>query len=125
MTNRSWRYSVDGTCRNDWPSGNTLPDFVRIYRDGYPGGCGETTCVPVTAAYISHFTGPDCTGEEYYYTAYNGYDGIRRSWDGQGYVGTTLRTVTARSWRYNVDGQCRVNAWPNGNTLSDFVRIYR
>jgi pimeloyl-ACP methyl ester carboxylesterase len=85
--------------------------------------CGEALCTPVTAAYISHFTGIDCTGEEYYYTPYFFYDGVRRSWDGQGLAGTTLRTVTNRSWR-GADGQCH-NDWRDGNTLSDFVRIYR
>ena len=30
-TNKSWKGS-DGTCHNDWPSGNTLSGFVRIYR---------------------------------------------------------------------------------------------
>jgi hypothetical protein len=86
-------------------------------------GCGEASCVPVSAAYVSHFTGANCTGTESYYTAYFGYDGVRRSWNGTGQAGTTLRTVTNRSYR-DSSGTCN-NAWPNGNTLSDFVTIYR
>ena len=86
-------------------------------------GCGEASCTPVQAAYISHFTGADCTGTESYYTAYYNYDGIRRSWNGTGMAGTTLRTVTNRSYK-DSSGAC-YNAWPNGNTLSNFVTIYR
>ncbi|HSU15514.1 hypothetical protein [Longimicrobium sp.] len=86
-------------------------------------GCGEASCTPVTAAYISHYTGADCTGTESYYTAYFGSDGVRRSWDGKGLAGTTLRTVTNRSYR-DSSGACN-NAWPGGNTLSNFVTIYR
>ena len=85
--------------------------------------CGSEACTPVQGAYISHYTGAGCTGTESYYTAYFNYDGIRRSWDGQGYAGTILRTVTNRSYRSS-DGVCH-DAWPNGNTLSDFVTIYR
>ncbi len=116
VTNRSYR-SSDGVCHDAWPNGNTLSDFVTIYR------CGEASCTPVQAAYISHYTGAGCTGTESYYTAYFGYDGIRRSWDGAGMAGTVLRTVTNRSYRSS-DGVCH-DAWPNGNTLSDFVTIYR
>jgi hypothetical protein len=85
--------------------------------------CGEAACEPVTAAYISHFTELGCTGIESYYTPYFGYDGIRRSWDGQGVVGTTLRTMTNKSVR-NATGTC-YDEWPGGNTLSDFVIVYR
>jgi hypothetical protein len=116
VTNRSYR-SSDGVCHDAWPSGNTLSDFVTIYR------CGEASCTPVQAAYISHYTGAGCTGTESYYTPYFGYDGIRRSWDGLGMAGTILRTVTNRSYRSS-DGVCH-DAWPSGNTLSDFVTIYR
>lgn len=31
VTNKSWKGS-DGTCHNDWPSGDTLSGFVSIYR---------------------------------------------------------------------------------------------
>jgi len=116
VTNRSWRGS-DGVCHDQWPSGNTLSDFVTVYR------CGEASCTAVQASYISHFTGLGCTGTESYYTPYFGYDGIRRSWDGRGVVGTILRTVTNKSWK-NSSGVC-TNSWPNGNTLSDFVTVYR
>src|SRR5438105_4352960 len=85
--------------------------------------CGEASCTPVVAAYVSHFTGPDCTGTESYYTPYLGYDGVRRSWDGNGLAGNTLRTQTNVSYKTQSAG-C-VNAWPGGNTLSDFVTIYR
>ncbi len=84
--------------------------------------CGEAECTPVTAAYISHFQELDCTGPEAYYTAYFGYDGVRRSWNGTGTTGNTLRTLTHKSYRDNVG--C-YNQWPAGNTLPDFVRIYR
>jgi hypothetical protein len=96
-------------------NGNWATDLVT--------GCGEASCTPVTAAYVSHFTGLDCTGTESYYTPYFYYDGVRRSWDGKGQAGTTLRTVTNRSAK-NSSGVC-TNSWPNGNTLSDFVTIYR
>jgi hypothetical protein len=99
-------------------------------RPGYtpPGwapafACGEASCTAVQAAYISHFTGADCTGTESYYTAYFNSDGIRRSWNGTGMAGTTLRTVTNRSYK-DSGGTC-YNAWPSGNTLSNFVTIYR
>lgn len=133
-TNKSWKMNDgggDGTgCRvNAWPGGNTLTDFVRVYRDTSTIVCGEASCAPVTAAYISHYPNADCTGQESYYTAYFGYDGVRRSWDGNGLVGTTLRTLTHKSWKMNDGGGdgtgCRVNAWPSGNTLSDFVHVYR
>jgi hypothetical protein len=85
--------------------------------------CGEATCRSLNEAYISHFTGPGCTGTESYYTPYFNTDGKRRSWDGNGIAGTTLRTVTNRSYK-NSAGTC-FDAWPSGNTLSGFVTIYR
>ncbi len=121
VTNRSWRDAA-GTCHDDWPSGNTLSGFVAVYRS-HPCHCGEGSCSPVQAAYISHFTGAGCTGTESYYTPYFGADGTLRSWDGQGCTGTTPRTVTNRSWK-GTDGQCH-DDWPGGNTLSGFVSIYR
>jgi hypothetical protein len=88
------------------------------------GSCGEATCTPILTKDIgSHFTGAGCTGTESYYTPYNGYDGIRRSWDGAGLAGTMLRTETNRSFK-DASGAC-ADAWPSGNTLSEFVRIYR
>ncbi len=107
----------------------------RLLYTGFIGGgggqatCLEASCEPVTAVYISHFTEPNCTGTESYYTPYGGYDGVRRSWDGGGIVGTQLRTVTNTSFKMNDnlgDGTgCRVNEWPSGNTLSEFVTVYR
>jgi phosphatidylserine/phosphatidylglycerophosphate/cardiolipin synthase-like enzyme len=120
VTNRSVRNS-SGVCTNAWPTGNTLSGFVRVYRSGC--NCGEASCQPVQAAYISHFTGLACTGEESYYTPYFNNDGVRRSWDGKGCVGTQLRTLTHKSAK-NSAGVC-TDAWPNGNTLSGFVRVYR
>ena len=110
---------------NAWPAGNTLSGFVAVYRSGTAPGtsCGESSCVALGGAYISHFTGKDCTGTESYYTPYFGYDGIRRSWDGGGVVGTILYTATNKSWKGS-DGTCH-NDWPSGHTLSDFVRVYR
>jgi hypothetical protein len=114
VTNVSWRGS-DGQCHNDWPSGNQLSGFVTIYRD--------TQFTPVQGAYISHFTDPKCTGQESYYTPYFNSDGIRRSWDGKGSVGTILYTATNKSWRGS-NGVC-TDSWPSGNTLSGFVHVYR
>jgi hypothetical protein len=115
MTNRSYRYN--GTCYDAWPSGNTLSDFVTVYR-----GCGEASCVPAQGTYISHFTGTGCSGTESYYLPYDGYGYQCRSWDGGGECGTIQRTMTNRSYSYN--GVC-YNAWPSGNTLSQFVTVYR
>jgi hypothetical protein len=118
VTNRSYRYN--GTCYDAWPSGNTLSDFVTVYRS--PTACGEATCIPAQGTYISHFTGTGCTGTESYYLPYDGYAYQCRPWNGTGLCGTIQRTVTNRSYRYN--GTC-YNAWPSGNTLSDFVTVYR
>ncbi len=87
-----------------------------------PRVCGEATCTPVTEAYISHYTELNCQGPESYYTGYNNFDGVKRSWDGNGVAGTILRTTTHRSFKL---GNVCDNAWPNGNTLAGFVRIYR
>lgn len=114
VTNFSWRGS-DGTCHNDWPSGNTLSGFLAIYRD--------TQLNAAQAAYISHFNQPNCVGLESYYTPYFGFDGIPRSWDGGGFLGTITYTMKNYSWKGS-DGACH-NDWPTGNTLSGFVRIYR
>lgn len=120
VTNRSYR--SNGTCYADaWPSGNTLSDFVTVYRPGYP--CGEASCVPPEAAYVSHFTGPNCDGTESYYLPYDNYASPCRPWDGGGTCGTIRRTVTNRSYRFN--GTCYADAWPSGNTLGDFVTVYR
>lgn len=86
------------------------------------GGCGEASCVPVQGTYISHFTGTGCTGTESYYLPYDGYGYSCRTWNGTGQCGTIRRTVTNRSYRYM--GTCH-EGWPSGNTLSDFVTVYR
>jgi len=85
--------------------------------------CGEASCVPAQSAYISHYTGANCDGTESYYLPYDGYAYQCRPWDGAGDCGTIRRTVTNYSYRYN--GVCYANAWPSGNTLSDFVTVYR
>jgi hypothetical protein len=82
-----------------------------------------TNRIRARRAYISHFTGLGCTGTESYYTPYFYYDGIRRSWDGKGLAGTTLHRLTNRSAR-DRNGVCH-DDWPQGNTLDDFVLIYR
>lgn len=118
VTNRS--YSYNGVCKpNVWPSGNTLSNFVTVYRTG----CSEPGCIAPQGAYISHFTGARCDGIESYYLPYDGFAYQCRPWDGGGVCGTIHRTVTNRSYAYN--GVCHPNAWPGGNTLSDFVTVYR
>jgi hypothetical protein len=87
------------------------------------GGCGEASCNPNQGAYISHFTNADCTGTESYYLPYDGWGYSCRSSDGQGVCGTIQRTETNRS--YKMGSTCYANAWPDGNELSYFVRIYR
>jgi hypothetical protein len=96
-------------------------DFKMAYQ-GVGGACGEASCVPVQGTYISHFTGSGCTGTESYYLPYDYYAYTCRTWNGTGQCGTIHRTVTNRSYRYN--GTC-YDAWPSGNTLTDFVTIYR
>jgi hypothetical protein len=88
-----------------------------------PTGCGEASCVPSQGEYISHFSGPGCTGTESYYLPYDSYGYACRSWDGGGQCGTVHRTVTNYSARIQ-GGPCQ-DLWPAGNTLSDFVTIYR
>ena len=85
--------------------------------------CGEASCVPAQGTYISHFTGPNCDGTESYYLPYNNWGYQCRPGNGTGDCGTIRRTVTNRSYYYQ--GQCHPNAWPNGNTLNDFVTVYR
>jgi hypothetical protein len=106
----------------DAPSSISAPEDTTVATSG--GTCYDPTgCTALGGAYISHYTGWNCTGIESYYTPYFYYDGIRRSWDGNGIAGNTLYTITNISYR-DQWGICR-NAWPGGNTLSDFVLIYR
>ncbi|MDP9121448.1 MAG: hypothetical protein M3O15_08790 [Acidobacteriota bacterium] len=84
--------------------------------------CGEASCVPSQGMYVSHFSGPGCTGTESYYLPYDGYGYSCRSWDDTGQCGTIHRTVTNYSAKIN-GGPCQ-DLWPSGNTLSDFVTIY-
>jgi hypothetical protein len=121
-----------GTCLvNQWPDGNTLSNFVRVYREANPYAlCGEDSCKYPRGRYYSHFTGPNCDGEEYYYTPYfsgtndPNKDGIIRSWDGKGLAGTQLASANTRSSR-DSSGHCNANQWPAGNPLTNMVRIYR
>jgi hypothetical protein len=85
--------------------------------------CGEASCVAAQGAYISHFTGLGCTGTESYYLPYNGFAYQCRPWNGTGNCGTIRRTVTNRSYK-DSSGTCR-DAWQSGNTLSNFVTVYR
>lgn len=123
VTNSSYRYN--GQCYpNAWPGGNTLSNFVTVYRTSAATYCGEASCVSPDGDYISHFTGPNCNGTESYYLPYDGYAYHCRPESSAGVrCGTVHRTVTNYSYRYQ--GQCHPNAWPNGNTLSDFVAVYR
>ena len=101
-----------------------LTQFVTIYRGGAPPeGCGEPNCVPSQGMYVSHFSGPACSGTESYYLPYDNYAYNCRTWDGSGQCGTIQRTVTNYSARIN-GGACQ-DLWPSGNTLSEFVTIYR
>lgn len=86
--------------------------------------CSEASCSRPEGAYISHYLGLDCTGQEGYYTLYFGTDGIKRSWDGQGCVGTAKHPASNQSWR-NWAGVCDGDAWPGGNPLNDFLTVYR
>lgn len=88
-----------------------------------PSGCGEAVCVPVQGMYVSHFSGPGCTGTESYYLPYDGFAYNCRTWDGTGQCGMTQHTVTNYSARIN-GGSCQ-DLWPSGNTLSQFVTVYR
>jgi hypothetical protein len=100
------------------------PSFASCFVSGGGGTCGEASCVPPDGQYISHFTGPNCDGTESYYLPYDGWAYQCRPYPSTGArCGTMHRTVTNRSYRYA--GQCYPNAWPNGNTLNDFVTVYR
>ena len=114
--------AADGASASDASTSDVILDVsTGLSADA---GCGEIACTPVLTRDIgSHFSGPGCTGVESYYTPYNGYDGVRRSWDGSGLAGTTLRTATNISFKLT-NGTCQ-DLWPAGNTLSDFVTIYR
>ncbi len=86
--------------------------------------CGEATCVAPDGQYISHFTGLDCTGTESYYTTYDaGAYKCRPNPSAGAVCGTLLRVETNRSYR-DPSGAC-FNAWPGGNTLGSFARVYR
>lgn len=79
--------------------------------------------MPAQGTYVSHFTGTNCTGTESYYLPYDSYGYQCRTWNGTGTCGTIRRTVTNYSYRYN--GTWYQNAWPTGNTLSNFVTVDR
>ena len=108
-----------------WNSiGSSAPAETTVTTPSTGSGCGEPSCVNPDGQYISHFTGPNCDGTESYYLPYDGYGYQCRPYPSSGArCGTIRRTVTNRSYRYA--GQCYPNAWPNGNTLSDFVTVYR
>jgi len=85
--------------------------------------CPEGTCIPAQGTYVSHYSAPNCGGTESYYVPYDAFAYQCRSWNGSGSCGTIQRTVTNYSARIN-GGPCQ-NLWPSGNTLSQFVTIYR
>jgi hypothetical protein len=86
--------------------------------------CGEASCVAAQGSYISHFTGANCNGTESYYLPYDSYGyQCRPAQSGGASCGTSSHTVTNRSYYYN--GHCYNNAWPSGNTLNEFVTVYR
>ncbi len=86
--------------------------------------CGEASCAASQGAYISHFTGPNCDGSESYYLPYDGGAYSCRTWDGGGQCGTIHRTITHQSYR-DSSGTCHANEWSPGNTLNDFVAVFR
>ncbi len=120
VSNRSYRDS-SGCHADAWPAGNPLDHFVTVYRPT-TDPCAEASCNLAQVAYISHFSGPHCTGAESYYLPYDGYAYQCRTWDGHGQCGTVQRAVTARSYLYN--GTC-YDAWPDGNPLTEMVTVYR
>ena len=86
--------------------------------------CGEASCVNPDGNYISHFTGTNCNGTEYYYLPYDSFGYQCRPESSAGVqCGTAHNSITAYSYRYA--GQCYSNAWPSGNPLNDLVRVYR
>jgi hypothetical protein len=90
----------------------------------WQSSCAEASCVTPDGNYISHFTGSNCDGTESYYLPYDsGAYQCRPESSTGALCGTVHNTVTNRSYRYA--GQCYANAWPGGNTLSDFVTVYR
>jgi hypothetical protein len=103
------------------PLATVLSDMVNAVSGRV--ACGEASCPAAQGAYISHFTGAGCTGTESYYLPYDNSAYACRSWDGRGWCGTARRTVTNRSYR-GTDGVCK-DAWPGGNTLINFVSVYR
>lgn len=120
VSNRSYRDS-QGCHADAWPAGNPLDNFVTVYRTT-TDPCTEASCNLAQGAYISHFSGPGCTGTESYYLPYDGNAYQCRTWDGHGQCGTVQRTVSAHSYLYN--GTC-YDAWPNGNPLDQMVTVYR
>ena len=65
----------------------------------------------------------DCTGTESYYLPYDNGAYRCRPDNADGAVcGTVHHVEINRSFLYN--GVC-TNAWPDGNILRDFVRVYR
>ena len=86
--------------------------------------CGEASCVGPDGNYISHYTGSNCDGTEYYYLPYDSFGYQCRPDLSAGVLcGTTHNSVTTYSYRYG--GWCYANAWPSGNPLNDLVRVYR
>jgi hypothetical protein len=86
--------------------------------------CGEAACTQPDGTYLSHFTNAGCTGIESYYLPYENFGYKCRPWSGTGALcGLTPSTVTNKSFK-DAAGTCH-DDWPAGNTLSNFVRVYR
>jgi hypothetical protein len=95
--------------------------MVATYRPGLRQACGEAVCTPVTTVWYSHYSGPNCTGEEYSPARYYN-NGQTITWDGRGNAGSIIYTFAQASHRSYM-GVCG-NAPPGGAPV-DFVRIYR
>lgn len=118
---RSYRDAA-GNCVTAWKDGNLLANFARVYRVA----CGEDSgcVVPDGTGYFSHYTGPNCSGTEYYYTPYvsNGYK--CRPGDPTGAICGNLRYNTVVRSVRDATGLC-TTPWPLGNPLTNFARVFR
>lgn len=146
-------YCNDDYCRFDAgagayvdPNGRLAIYGVEYYDTHYPGdgsgvkmqefatpaaaSCVASTCMEGScfnsdgAPYWSHYSGPNCTGTEYYYTPYfaNGFK--CRPWDtNNARCGAARYNVSVRSVR-DANGNC-TTPWQNGNPLTNFAEVYR
>src|SRR5687767_13827834 len=109
----------------DQPESLTAPlERTNVRGANTEASCDEESCVAVQAAFNSHFADPWCSGivEMFYLPNEAHTGGLRASWDGAGLSGTTVRTLTARSYRES-NGVCYNYSSPV--TTSQIVYIYR